>query len=83
MKEAAPDDVYLLSLVTIENAKEDSFLVLHITGKAIHYNLVDRSFKGICDISFPKYRQDFLPWPKMVTGKKLIDYHFIESLSFV
>lgn len=83
MKEAAPDDVYLLSLVTKENFEEDSFLVLHIPGKAIHYNLVDRSFKGICDISFPKYRNDFLPWPKMYPRKKLIAYHFIESLSFV
>lgn len=39
MKEANPDDVYLLLLVTKENFEEDSFLVMHIPGKAIRYNI--------------------------------------------
>ncbi|KAK1361416.1 putative F-box family protein [Heracleum sosnowskyi] len=50
-----PDQVYVLSLVRREIFEEDSFLVLHIPGtprKAVRYNLVDKSFKGIWECSY-------------------------------
>ncbi|KAA8533899.1 hypothetical protein F0562_031416 [Nyssa sinensis] len=40
----------LLSLVRGEK-DEDSFVVLHITGKAIRYNFVDTTFKKLCDFA--------------------------------
>ncbi|XP_017217493.2 F-box protein At5g07610 [Daucus carota subsp. sativus] len=36
-------------LVRTDNFKEDSFLVLELPGQIIHYNLVDRSFRVICN----------------------------------
>ncbi|XP_017231854.1 F-box protein At5g07610 [Daucus carota subsp. sativus] len=41
--------VNVLSLIRRENFHEDSFAVLEIPGKAIRYNLVDRSFQLIRD----------------------------------
>lgn len=43
--------VAVFSLIRRENFQEDSFLVLEIPGKAIRYNLVDKSFKVIRDFS--------------------------------
>ncbi|KAK1362994.1 F-box domain-containing protein [Heracleum sosnowskyi] len=37
------------SIIRRENFKEDSFLVLVLPGKIIHYNLIDKSFKVIWD----------------------------------
>ncbi|KAL6585188.1 hypothetical protein OROMI_004477 [Orobanche minor] len=89
-----PDKVYILSLVRRENVEEDSFLVLHIPGKprkAIHYNLVDRCFKGIWDFTYPKYltmrpswvRSSQAPWYTFFSPRKFQSYEFIESLSCV
>ncbi|KAK1404349.1 F-box domain containing protein [Heracleum sosnowskyi] len=69
-----PDQVYILSLVRRENFQEDSFLVLHIPGKprkAIHYNLVDRCFKGIWDFTYPEYLNKLRSWfymPELCVG---------------
>ncbi|KAK1363002.1 F-box domain-containing protein [Heracleum sosnowskyi] len=43
--------VAVLSLIRRENFREDSFVVLEIPGKAIRYNLVDRSFEVVWDFS--------------------------------
>lgn len=86
-----PDQVYILSLVRRENFEEDSFLVLHILPgkprKAIHYNLVDRCFKGIWDFTYPKsltkLRSSQVPWPTFYPPRKFQSFEFIESLSCV
>lgn len=89
-----PDQVYVLSLVRRENFEEDSFLVMHIPGKprkAIHYNLVNKSFNEIWDFSYPKYlstqrawvRNSKVPWPKFIRPRKFQAFEFIESLSRV
>lgn len=89
-----PDQAYILSLVRREHFEEDSFLVLHIPGKpckAIHYNLVDKCFKGIWDFTYPKYlttrwswvRSSQQPWLPFYTPRKFQSFEFIESLSCV
>ncbi|KAK1363308.1 hypothetical protein POM88_038869 [Heracleum sosnowskyi] len=45
-----------------ENFQEDSFLVLEIPGKAIRYNLVDRSFKVIWNFALDFGLEDFNLW---------------------
>ncbi|KAF5952367.1 hypothetical protein HYC85_010311 [Camellia sinensis] len=39
----------ILSLVREEKDDEDSFMVLHVPGKILRYNLGDKSFEKICD----------------------------------
>ncbi|THF94848.1 hypothetical protein TEA_007057 [Camellia sinensis var. sinensis] len=41
----------MLSLVQEKKDDEDSFMVLHISGKILRYNLGDKSFEKICDVS--------------------------------
>ncbi|KAL8118612.1 hypothetical protein AgCh_016215 [Apium graveolens] len=43
--------VSVLGLISRDNFQEDSFFVLEIRGKAMRYNLVDKSFKVIWDFS--------------------------------
>ncbi|GMP23910.1 hypothetical protein CsSME_00001350 [Camellia sinensis var. sinensis] len=40
----------ILSLVREEKDDEDSFMVLHVPGKILRYNLGDKSFEKICDV---------------------------------
>lgn len=89
-----PDQVYILSLVRRENFEEDSFLVLHIPGtprKAVRYNLMDKSFKGIWECSYAKnlathpayVRRSQARWPAFYPPRKFQSFEFIESLSRV
>ncbi|KAK1363092.1 F-box domain-containing protein [Heracleum sosnowskyi] len=71
--------VGVLSLIRRENFQEDSFLVLEIPGKAIRYNLVDRSFKVIWVSSV-----DFSPEEvKIWAFGQLKVWPYIETLSCV
>ncbi|KAF5959111.1 hypothetical protein HYC85_000320 [Camellia sinensis] len=40
----------ILSLVREEKDDEDSFMVLHVLGKILRYNLGDKSYEKICDV---------------------------------
>ncbi|KAK1361418.1 hypothetical protein POM88_045892 [Heracleum sosnowskyi] len=89
-----PDQVYVLSLVRREIFEEDSFLVLHIPGtprKAVRYNLVDKSFKGIWECSYreslskkPSWVENSrVPWITCFPPRKFQSFEFAESLSRV
>ncbi|CAK9188067.1 unnamed protein product [Ilex paraguariensis] len=79
MTRSNPNSVYfdryafsILSLVRGEK-DEESFLVLYIPGKAIRYNLVNRTFWKLCDIKAMtgKHSLDYNGWPDV--------YEYIES----
>ncbi|KAK1362971.1 F-box domain-containing protein [Heracleum sosnowskyi] len=55
--------VAVLSLIRRENFHEDSFLVLEIPGKAIRYNLVDRSFSLIWNFAVDMGLEKVDLWP--------------------
>ncbi|CAL5343819.1 unnamed protein product [Camellia sinensis] len=47
------DDYSYVVLTIVRGEKdEDSFMVLHVPGKVIRYNLVDRTFRKICDVDY-------------------------------
>ncbi|KAK1362949.1 F-box domain containing protein [Heracleum sosnowskyi] len=71
--------VDVLSLIRRENFLEDSFLVLEIPGKAIRYNLVDRSFKLIRDFAMKTGLENL---DRRAFGR-LNAWQYIESLSYV
>ncbi|KAL1810500.1 hypothetical protein ACET3Z_027490 [Daucus carota] len=54
--------VGVLSLIRRESFQEDSFLVLEIPGKAIRYNLVDKSSKVLWDFSVDFSLAKVLRW---------------------
>ncbi|XP_074359073.1 F-box protein At5g07610-like [Apium graveolens] len=75
-------DVYavdVLSLIRREHVLEHSFLVLEIPGKAIRYNLVDRSFKLIPDFNVDSGIENIDRW---AFGRFNV-WQYIESISCV
>ena len=54
---------YLFSILSVvrEANDEESYMVLHIPGKVIHYNLKDGNFKRICDLASDDDNMDGIP----------------------
>lgn len=71
----------ILSIVRREK-DEDSFLVLHIRGKALRYNLVDKSFYKLCDFAPTESGVEFDGYLKF-RWWYCSAFHCIESLSCV
>ncbi|CAL5343821.1 unnamed protein product [Camellia sinensis] len=70
---------YAYAVLTLvrEEKEEDSFLVIHVPGKVIGYNLVDKSFKKICDVDNEGVTEDSLIYFWCDA------FQYIESLSCV
>lgn len=55
-------------------------MVLHISGKVIHYNFSDGSFKTICEFG-PDNNDDDEGFPFQPTFKHQVAYQFIPTVS--
>ncbi|XP_017633902.1 F-box protein At5g07610-like [Gossypium arboreum] len=60
---------------------EESYMVLHIPEKAIHYNLKDGSFKKICDLDADE--NGYKGSPVLISLTYFWAHHFIQTLSRV
>ncbi|KAG4190640.1 hypothetical protein ERO13_A07G043150v2 [Gossypium hirsutum] len=80
-----PSDLnyYVFSVLCIvrEADDEESYMVLHIPEKAIHYNLKDGSFKKICDLDADE--NGYKGSPALISLTYFWAHHFIQTLSRV
>nr|QLY89006.1 F-box protein [Fragaria nilgerrensis] len=69
---------YLFSILFVQENEEDSLLLLHVPGKFISYNLIDKTFKELCDFGANSTKAN-----TSIQIGCLHAYQFIETLSCV